>query len=81
MGNIVSLKKVAKRYTRGKETVEVLHSLNLDIVQGEFIALMGPSGSGKTTLLNLIGGLDRPSEGEVQVAGERTDTLSGAALA
>nr|WP_245586115.1 ABC transporter ATP-binding protein [Solimonas soli] len=78
---IVSLKKVAKRYTRGKETVEVLHSLDLGIEQGDFVALMGPSGSGKTTLLNLIGGLDRPSEGEVVVAGEHIDRLSGAALA
>lgn len=81
MNNIVSLKHVAKRYTRGKQAVEVLHSLNLDIAQGDFVALMGPSGSGKTTLLNLIGGLDRPSEGEVAVAGERIDQLSGAALA
>ncbi|WP_028079734.1 ABC transporter ATP-binding protein [Solimonas soli] len=81
MGMIVSLKKVAKRYTRGKETVEVLHSLDLGIEQGDFVALMGPSGSGKTTLLNLIGGLDRPSEGEVVVAGEHIDRLSGAALA
>ncbi|HEY9545895.1 MAG TPA: ABC transporter ATP-binding protein [Solimonas sp.] len=81
MSNIVSLKHVAKRYTRGKQAVEVLHSLNLEITQGDFVALMGPSGSGKTTLLNLIGGLDRPSEGEVAVAGERIDQLSGAALA
>lgn len=81
MNNIVSLKHVAKRYTRGKQAVEVLHSLNLDIARGDFVALMGPSGSGKTTLLNLIGGLDRPSEGEVAVAGERIDQLSGAALA
>ncbi|WP_020649637.1 ABC transporter ATP-binding protein [Solimonas variicoloris] len=81
MGNIVSLRKVAKRYTRGKEVVEVLHSLDLDIAEGDFVALMGPSGSGKTTLLNLIGGLDRPTEGEVIVAGEHIDRLSGAALA
>src|SRR3546814_14697046 len=77
MSNIVSLKHVAKRYTRGKQAVEVLHSLNLEITQGDFVALMGPSGSGKTTLLNLIGGLDRPSEGEVAVAGDRIDQLSG----
>jgi putative ABC transport system ATP-binding protein len=61
--------------------VEVLHGLNLEIPQGEFLALMGPSGSGKTTLLNLIGGLDRPTSGEVDVAGERIDRLSGGALA
>ena len=59
---LVSLKNVIKTYTRGKQRVEVLHSLNLEVEAGEFLALMGPSGSGKTTLLNLIGGLDRPDE-------------------
>src|SRR6185436_13746663 len=77
----VSIRNVVKRYQRGKQQVEVLHSLNLDIPEAEFLALMGPSGSGKTTLLNLIGGLDRPTEGEVTVAGERIDKLSGGALA
>jgi putative ABC transport system ATP-binding protein len=72
---------VVKRYRRGKQSVEVLHNLNLDIPTGDFLALMGPSGSGKTTLLNLIGGLDRPTEGEVAVAGERIDGLSGGQLA
>ncbi len=65
MTTLVSVKNVVKRYTRGKQKVEVLHHLNLDIAEGEFLALMGPSGSGKTTLLNLIGGLDRPDEGEI----------------
>jgi putative ABC transport system ATP-binding protein len=78
---IVSLKNIVKTYTRGKQSVEVLHGLNLEIPEGEFLALMGPSGSGKTTLLNLIGGLDRPTEGEVNVAGQRIDRLSGGALA
>lgn len=81
MTAIVSLKHVAKRYQRGKQSVEVLHSLDLEIESGDFVALMGPSGSGKTTLLNLIGGLDRPSEGEVSVGGQRIDRLSGSALA
>ena len=81
MSLIVSLKNIVKRYTRGKQSVEVLHALNLEVPQGEFLALMGPSGSGKTTLLNLIGGLDRPTEGEVTVAGQRIDRLSGGALA
>jgi putative ABC transport system ATP-binding protein len=81
MPMIVSLKNIVKRYMRGKQSVEVLHALNLEVPQGEFLALMGPSGSGKTTLLNLIGGLDRPTEGEVNVAGERIDRLSGGALA
>ena len=81
MNAIVSLQNVTKRYTRGKQTVEVLHDINLQIAQGDFVALMGPSGSGKTTLLNLIGGLDQPSTGSVSVAGERIDGLSGARLA
>jgi len=78
---IVSLRSVRKQYTRGKQTVEVLESLDLDIASGDFLALMGPSGSGKTTLLNLIGGLDRPSAGSVSVAGERIDQLSSGQLA
>ena len=81
MDALVSLKGVVKRYRRGKQSVEVLHNLNLDIARGDFLALMGPSGSGKTTLLNLIGGLDRPTEGEVVVAGENIDRLSSGRLA
>jgi putative ABC transport system ATP-binding protein len=81
MASIITLRNIVKRYQRGNQSVEVLHSLNLEIPQGEFIALMGPSGSGKTTLLNLIGGLDRPTEGEVIVAGERVDVLSSSQLA
>ncbi|MBX6420043.1 MAG: ABC transporter ATP-binding protein [Sinobacteraceae bacterium] len=81
MSAIVSLRKVSKRYQRGKQTVEVLHELDLEIAPGDFVALMGPSGSGKTTLLNLIGGLDRPTSGAIEVAGSRIDRLSGAALA
>ena len=67
---IVSLRNVEKRYVRGKQSVEVLQGLTLDIPKGEFVALMGPSGSGKTTLLNLIGGLDTPTSGEITVAGD-----------
>ncbi|MGO9935220.1 MAG: ABC transporter ATP-binding protein [Steroidobacteraceae bacterium] len=81
MSTLVSLRNVVKRYKRGKQSVEVLHGVNLNIEQGEFLALMGPSGSGKTTLLNLIAGLDQPTEGEVIVAGERIDQLSGGKLA
>ena len=81
MSTLVSLENVVKRYQRGKQSVEVLHGVNLSIEQGEFLALMGPSGSGKTTLLNLIAGLDQPTEGEVTVAGERIDRLSGGMLA
>jgi putative ABC transport system ATP-binding protein len=78
---LVELRNVVKRYKRGRQQVEVLHNLDLDIPAGEFLALMGPSGSGKTTLLNLIGGLDRPTEGEVIVGGEHIDDLSGGELA
>ena len=81
MEPLISLKGVVKSYKRGRQTVEVLHNLDLDVQPGEFLALMGPSGSGKTTLLNLIGGLDRPTDGEVVVAGEHIDDLSGGALA
>jgi len=78
---IVSLRHVDKSYVRGKQRVEVLQDLNLDLAAGEFVALMGPSGSGKTTLLNLIGGLDTPTSGEITVAGQRLDRLGQGALA
>jgi putative ABC transport system ATP-binding protein len=78
---IVSLRNVDKRYIRGKQSVEVLQGLNLDIPKGDFVALMGPSGSGKTTLLNLIGGLDKASSGQITVAGQRLDQLSSGGLA
>src|SRR5690349_7474808 len=81
MTSLVSIKQVVKGYTRGKQRVEVLHSIDLSVERGEFLALMGPSGSGKTTLLNLIGGLDRPDRGEITVAGERLDQLSSGQLA
>jgi putative ABC transport system ATP-binding protein len=77
---LVQLRKVAKDYKRGAETVHVLHELDLDIPKGDFLALMGPSGSGKSTLLNLIGGLDRPSSGTIEIAGQRTDSLSDGQL-
>ncbi len=78
---IVALRDVHKRYLRGKQSVEVLQGLTLEIATGEFVALMGPSGSGKTTLLNLIGGLDTPTSGEITVAGVRLDGLGSGALA
>jgi putative ABC transport system ATP-binding protein len=77
----ISIKRVIKGYARGKQRVEVLHALDLEVETGEFLALMGPSGSGKTTLLNLIGGLDRPDSGEITVAGKRIDQLSSSQLA
>jgi putative ABC transport system ATP-binding protein len=81
MASILSFKDVSKRYRRGQEEVAVLDHFSLEIAEKEFVAIMGPSGSGKTTLLNLIGGLDRPSKGQVTVAGERLDQMSGAGLA
>lgn len=78
---VVVLDGVSKHYRRGKERVNVLEHLDLQIDRGEFLALMGPSGSGKTTLLNLIGGLDKPSAGEVNVLGQRLDTTSSGDLA
>ena len=78
---LVQIRHLTKNYTRGKQTVEVLHGIDLDIPKGDFVALMGPSGSGKTTLLNLIGGLDAPTSGTVSVDGRRIDQLSGGELA
>jgi len=79
--SMVQVRNATKVYERGKQKVEVLHGLTLDIPKGDFVALMGPSGSGKTTLLNLIGGLDQPSGGEISVGGNRIDKLSSGQLA
>lgn len=79
--SIVSIHGLAKAYQRGKQRVEVLQSLDLEIERGDFVALMGPSGSGKSTLLNLIGGLDQPSAGSVTVNGQRIDRMGSSALA
>jgi putative ABC transport system ATP-binding protein len=81
MKSAVSLVGVSKQYRRGRESVAVLEDFNLEIAEQDFVAVMGPSGSGKTTLLNLIGGLDKPSSGQISVAGERIDALSNAELA
>jgi putative ABC transport system ATP-binding protein len=78
---LVRVRGLAKDYKRGVETVHVLQALDLDIHEGDFLALMGPSGSGKSTLLNLIGGLDQPSNGEIEVGGQRIDAMSEGALA
>ncbi len=81
MSHLVETRDLGKTYVRGRQKVEVLHHVNLDIERGDFLALMGPSGSGKTTLLNLIGGLDSPSGGSIRVDGQRIDTMSGTQLA
>jgi putative ABC transport system ATP-binding protein len=80
-GSVVQVLNVHKEYRRGSERIDVLQGINLEIPQGDFLALMGPSGSGKTTLLNLIGGLDRPTSGTVEVAGEPISRLSDGQLA
>ncbi|MGY0797486.1 ABC transporter ATP-binding protein [Lysobacter sp. A286] len=81
MSPLVSIRNLTKTYQRGPEKIQVLHGLDLDIPKGDFVALMGPSGSGKTTLLNLIGGLDNPSSGEIEIEGERIDRMSAGQLA
>ncbi len=78
---LVEIRDLTKAYVRGKQRVEVLHGINLDIVDGDFVALMGPSGSGKTTLLNLIGGLDSPSSGLLKVQNQRIDDFGSDELA
>ncbi|ARV23165.1 ATP-binding cassette domain-containing protein [Xanthomonas citri pv. glycines] len=80
MASLIEIRGVSKTYQRGQQSVEVLHHVDLDITEGDFVALMGPSGSGKTTLLNLIAGLDRPSEGSIAIRGERIDGLGETAL-
>jgi putative ABC transport system ATP-binding protein len=78
---LVRVQDVTKTFRRGSEDIHVLTGLNLEVKQGEFLALMGPSGSGKSTLLNLIGGLDRADIGSVQIGGDRIDQLSDRQLA
>jgi putative ABC transport system ATP-binding protein len=73
MTPLVEIQGLTKAYVRGKQVVEVLHGIDLDIPEGDFVALMGPSGSGKTTLLNLIGGLDSPTGGVLKVDGDRIE--------
>ena len=80
MSDLVSVREVHKHFTRGSERIDVLSGVNLRIPQGDFLALMGPSGSGKTTLLNLMGGLDQPTGGSVEVGGVDIAKLSGGDL-
>ena len=78
---LVEIRRLAKAYRRGGQAVPVLSDINLEIAEGDFLALMGPSGSGKSTLLNLIAGIDKPDAGELRVAGEDITRLSEAELA
>jgi len=77
----VNVQNVVKIYQRDSQQIKVLDGLNLEVPQGEFLALMGPSGSGKTTLLNLIAGIDRATSGKVWVAGTDLTPLSEGELA
>ena len=78
---LVRVSSVHKHFTRGNDRIDVLEGLSLEVAQGDFLALMGPSGSGKTTLLNLIGGLDAPTGGSIDVGGVRINELTGGRLA
>jgi putative ABC transport system ATP-binding protein len=78
---LVQVSDLHKVFHRGGERIDVLQGLRLEIPRGDFLALMGPSGSGKSTLLNLLGGLDRPTQGEINVDGLRIDQMSGGRLA
>jgi putative ABC transport system ATP-binding protein len=78
---LIDLRNVSRIYRRGADEVHALENVSLHIPKARFVALMGPSGSGKSTLLNILAGLDRPSDGEVVVAGTRLNDLSEDELA
>jgi len=78
---LIEIRRVAKSYQRGEQTVPVLTDINLDIGRGDFVALMGPSGSGKSTLLNLVAGIDKPDSGTLSIAGDDITQFSESDLA
>jgi len=78
---LVAIRSLTKYYTRGEQVIPVLVDINFDVMAGDYIALMGPSGSGKSTLLNLIAGIDKPTSGEIRVAGVDIAGLSDGDLA
>ena len=78
---IVNVSRLHKSFTRGTEAIDVLVDLNVDVAEGEFLALMGPSGSGKTTLLNLIAGLDQPTSGRITVGDQVISSMTESQLA
>src|SRR6185295_1131324 len=77
----IRLRGIHKVYQVGSERVHALRGVNLDIGQGEFVAIMGASGSGKSTLMNILGCLDQPSKGQYELNGHRADRLGAAGLA
>jgi putative ABC transport system ATP-binding protein len=78
---LVAIRELTKYYVRGGQVIPVLVGINLDVFEGDYVALMGPSGSGKSTLLNLVAGIDKPSSGEIRVSGVDIAVLSDAELA
>ncbi|MBI3412000.1 MAG: ABC transporter ATP-binding protein [Planctomycetes bacterium] len=78
---LVEIRNLSREYRKGEQVIRPLHEVTLDVEQGDFVSLMGSSGSGKTTLLNLIAGIDRPTRGEVRVAGTDIGKLSRTQLA
>src|SRR5262249_2967189 len=78
---LIRIRELSKSYRRGGQDIPVLQSITLDVMPGEFVALMGPSGSGKSTLLNLIAGIDKPSGGNIEIGGVDIASLSEGELA
>ena len=74
--HIISAKGLKRRYEMGDEILWALAGVDLDVPRGEYLSIMGPSGSGKSTLFNMIGGLDKPTEGSVLIDGMRTDEMN-----
>lgn len=77
---LIALRNVGKTYSKGKELIRALDDINLEVAEQGMVAIVGPSGSGKSSLLYIIGAMDRPSSGEVVVAGQAMNTLAEASL-